>query len=1145
MLDKFFKISKVGIPLVFFILLTAGFLFINQANASNSVSLKVGGLIPYSNFATNWFSCDGNAAYCLDPKAPTPKPGSYTSEELNAPSGKNDELAGDLYFSYGAPGFSKDMWPKSWHDGTPMTPARYSVAAHILLSDTFKGGSEYVFYGCGAGFKKWAFKELLGHDERGKTINEDATAKKILARLEEVPDAFHPMQIYTGKKTQTMIGFSYVPYGSIELTKRSSYENLSNNNDCYSLKDAKYGVYSDSDLQTCVTYLITDANGYAQAEKISPGKYWVKEIEPSMGMALDDTVYSIEVQPEKKSLVNDGVVYDKPQSNPVKLVLNKLDDTSGKNKGQGNASLEGALFRLSYFDGFYDSLENAQQSKKPKATWVFETDANGEIYYSSEYLKSGSELFLQSDGKTPCIPLGTIAVEEISAPVGYELNTSSQVIKITGDKSSSESVSVYNSFECKDVVSRGDYRLFKEVRTKKGEDEQAMTRIALEGIKFEIYNESNQDVISPETLNPVKPGDLLLTITTNEEGFASTKSYKPNEWQGALAYGEYRIHEVITEEVFNKIKDQYGISMETVPDWNISISKNEQYDPIQVVANKTLQTAISIVKLDETTDKKIPLPCSFKIYDSKGTCVTYEDHVQGKTIDTWVTQESGHVTLPMMLDGGTYTLKEIEAPEGYKINENPISFTVDSYHGWKNPLEIVCKDEPVKGSLVLTKVNFDNEKQTIEGTTYGIYAAEDITTGDGTVRHKKGDCIKEAKTDSEGKLIVEDLFLGSYDVKELACPDGWVLDEAVHRFNLEEGTEYTESPVKELVLSDKPTKLRVLKKQDSEEEVFLAGAEFELNKVSESGEIEKNLGVYISDEKGLIEIANIKQGFYILKEIKAPSGCVLDDEITLKFEVNNEGKIGLSDNEEFSDTLETIIENKQTELFISKKDVTSGEELPGATLELYTKKGSLVESWVSEDEPHCIRGLTAGDYVLTEKIAPEGYLLSEKSVDIAFDPNQKTDPVVMENDYTKVSISKIDDETGELLPGAKLALFNEEREKILEWESEKEPTLFRGLPVGKYTLKEMAAPEGYLVAEDVEFEITKTADLIEINLKDKRVKEEKEEIIKLPSTGDPLFWGLVSSVIGATSLSVIGGILFFRRKKQKNMQRYLDNYLVF
>lgn len=129
--------------------------------------LLVGARIDYAGYNTTWMSVDGNAAYCATPMLATPRSGPYAKAPINAPSGRSAEVAADLWFGYGSPGFDKTLWPSTWYDGGEMTEARYAALTHILLSDTYSSSSASALYGCSESFRSWAQRQVIGFDSHG------------------------------------------------------------------------------------------------------------------------------------------------------------------------------------------------------------------------------------------------------------------------------------------------------------------------------------------------------------------------------------------------------------------------------------------------------------------------------------------------------------------------------------------------------------------------------------------------------------------------------------------------------------------------------------------------------------------------------------------------------------------------------------------------------------------------------------------------------------------------------------------------------------------------------------------------------------------------------------------------------------------
>ena len=267
-------------------------------------------------------------------------------------------------------------------------------------------------------------------------------------------------------------------------------------------------------------------------------------------------------------------------------------------------------------------------------------------------------------------------------------------------------------------------------------------------------------------------------------------------------------------------------------------------------------------------------------------------------------------------------------------------------------------------------------------------------------------------------------------------------------------------------------------------------------------------------------IKNLVPGKYTLSETIAPEGYKLSTE-TVKFEV-------------FADGTVTKVQMKnypKDDVYISKQDATTGEELPGAHLVLKNAKGKVVDEWVSGNTPHKVKvKLSAGKYTLSETIAPEGYALSTETVEFTVNEDGSVNEQVVMKNYPKkpetVYISKQDVTTGEELPGAYLEIKDSNGVVVEAWISGTEPHKVEGLEPGKYTLIETIAPDGYeLSKEAVEFTVKEdgTTDGVVIMYN-------KPEEVEVPNTAS--FKTITASLIG---LIIIGfGSMMIYKNYKKN-----------
>ena len=256
----------------------------------------------------------------------------------------------------------------------------------------------------------------------------------------------------------------------------------------------------------------------------------------------------------------------------------------------------------------------------------------------------------------------------------------------------------------------------------------------------------------------------------------------------------------------------------------------------------------------------------------------------------------------------------------------------------------------------------------------------------------------------------------------------------------------------------------------------LAGAKLKL--VSSNGKFSKT---WTSTKDGK-EFTNLEAGTYILSEVSAPVGYVKSSkEIKIKVELN--GK-----------TQNYTIENTQkkiTTVKAIKLDAETKESLKGAELVVKDSKGSTVDSWTTDGKEHTIENLVKGDYTLSEKSAPEGYVKTDAIQSFKVDNDEKTVKLEVLNTKvkTKAEIIKIDSKTKKPVAGATLVIKNSDNKVVDTWESTLEAHEVTGLAKGTYTLSETAAPKGYeLSKEEIKFEIKYDGKVVKVEMENKPVE---------------------------------------------------------
>ena len=515
-----------------------------RAAGTKSIYLNVpGNKIWYGRYNTRYYTTnEGQVAYCMNPLLKTPGAGWYTGSLISDGSSRKA-----FYYAYGGPGYSQFVNRYGWiWNGVRDLEYAYS---HVILSYTYakyalhnNSQANYAFYG-------------LPNSTKKHLINK---ANQMQA-MGGIPSGYAVYYFNTSYNHQPM-AFQVNNVATLSLRKSSSNTDITNGNSCYSLANAKYGVYSNAACTSQVSTFTTNANGTSNSINLEPGTYYVKEISAPEGYYIDNTVKTVSLSSGENKVVS---FTDKPMDDPAAIVIQKKDKYTG-NTIKGKKTLAGAQFTIKYYDGFYDRNNLPARATR---TWVIETKErtrpNGSKVYQaglSDTYKVGGDNFYKVDGAIT-IPRGTITIQETKAPDGYRND-----LNMTDTKGNSTVNGVYLA----QVTKPGDLSTLMGGQTFEGSDSPVRADIKLTkingtnnntmaNIPFKITNLETKESHTIYTgTNGVYDSSLIkksLNTNTDKAGagvwFGDTSIL--NDDEGSFEYGSYSIEELECKENNGKI----------------------------------------------------------------------------------------------------------------------------------------------------------------------------------------------------------------------------------------------------------------------------------------------------------------------------------------------------------------------------------------------------------------------------------------------------------------------------------------------------------------------------------------------------------------------------------------------------------------
>lgn len=888
-----------------------------------------------------------------------------------------------------------------------------------------------------------------------------------------------------------------------EVTKTDS-ENITAQGDA-TLAGAVYGLYRDGERVATYT---TDENGHFITDEFVCGNYTLQELSPSEGYLINDEIYNVGAEPQNYSIevnpISVGVTEDVIKGN-VAIIKHSDDGTTGIDTPENGAEFEVYLKSA----GSYD---NANETERDYLI----TDENG--YAQTKMLPYGTYTVHQTVGwdNTEYVDDFDVIVSENGKTYPYLIN---------------------------DAVITANIKIVKK-------DAETGSIIPVSGVGFKVWSVDNEEYISQSINYPIE--ETIDTFYTNENGSLML----PNE----LVYGNYELHEVkapngyyldgepVAFTVDGTEKTIVVEKFDTAQKGKISVTKRGEIFKSVGVASSSYENEDGTLAKNSTTYTPIfaesglggaefEIIAAEDIYTADGTLRA----ANGDVVDTIITDENGYAeTSPLYL--GKYAVKEITAPYGYvlsdeiknveltysgqeiAVNEAINTDFVNDYQGVNIHLEKFMERDELFGIG-------DNDEY--KNVTFGLFAAEEIAAADGTIIPENG-LIAEVKLgENMTATIAEKLPFSRCYVQGISTDEHYILNGEKYLVNFEYmGQEVTTVDIYCGTFINELKRGSISGKKVNEHDKPLKMAIFGLFKADETVFTTDNaLMTDTSDEDGNFGFENVPFGEYIVKEITAPTGYILSGEQYI---------VNISED---GDVVEITAENSPISIAISKEDMY-GNELAGAEMTLIDENGETVDIWTSDGTDHIITNLTVGSYTLKETAAPDGYIIA---TDITFTidengavtvdgvtANAFTEDgiplVTMVDDATLVKISKQDLTTGTELAGATLQVIDKNGKIIEEWISGSEPHYIEAVLIAgeTYTLREITAPDGYKVANDIEFTVNTDGTVTEVVMKDEAV------IVTVPTTPSVPTGDMGRSPLGLVMLTLgLLGIFYVSRKYKK------------
>lgn len=616
-----------------------------------------------------------------------------------------------LYYPYGSKSYQKLIYSAYYDPIDVSFNADITPLGNLKL---IKTSEDKIVSGIKFNVSGNGINRIVTTDSKGEFQIDDLVPGKYTVTEESI-DKYVPAKSQTvtveGNKTAT-VSFSNVLKRSDIKVIKSCEDNFTEGHKFHLYGTSLSGIKVDE-------YTTTDKNGVATFKDILIGTgYTLEEVDTAVRYVIPDN---------QTAAVEWNKVSEYHFNNKLKKFrVNVVKSDIEKGHAQGDAKLSGAKYGIYKGNQLIDTYTTDDNASFTTKYYVCDTDWT---------------------------------IKEISSSEGYLVND--EVYKVGADPKLYEIE--YN--ECKNAVTE-QVKKGKIAIIKHTDDGSTQIETPEKGAEFQVYLKSAGSFVNADK-------DEKDTIICDEDGFASTK---------LLPYGVYTVHQTKGWEGREKIKD-FDVFIDT-----------DMKEYKFLINNSNFESYLKVVKLDAETGKQIAYEgAGFEIYDSDGHRVNMQfTYPEVTEIHTFYTNSEGYLITPEKLPYGDYTLKEVQAPYGYVLDSTPIPFSITQENSSTDTgvtvVKVKARDVAQKGVIEITKTGeifksvIENEgiytpiyeNGNLANAVFEIYAAEDITTLDGTVRAYQGELVDEITTGKNGIAKSKQLYLGKYTVIEKTAPDTFV-----------------------------------------------------------------------------------------------------------------------------------------------------------------------------------------------------------------------------------------------------------------------------------------------------------------------------------------------------------------------------------